>query len=179
MRWILVTGLPATGKTTLSRLVAMRYQLPVLAKDVFKEQLLQDSGTVDVVRSRELSNLGFSKLFAELGMLALAGRDVLLDGNFRAGEHEAALHSFPRARIAQVLCRCDESLRLARIAARAGDPARHPGHADARVALDASNDAFLDLPGERLLMYSDASTKDGTDALLDVLDRWWRDQASS
>ncbi|MEJ0098293.1 MAG: hypothetical protein WDO12_00510 [Pseudomonadota bacterium] len=45
----------------------------------------------------------------------MAGSDLLLEGNFRAGEHEIALRTWPRARIAQVLCRCGEVQRLARV----------------------------------------------------------------
>jgi predicted kinase len=172
MRWIIVTGLPATGKTTLARQLAARYALPMLAKDAFKERLLDESGPVDARRSRELSNLAFTALFTRLGELASGARDVLIDGNFRAGEHEAALRKLPTARLAQVLCRSDEAQRLARIAARASDPMWHPGHGDVRAARDASNDAFLDLPGERFIAVAEDPPQSRM-ALLADLDRWW------
>lgn len=133
MRWIIVTGLPATGKSTLATVLAARYALPLLAKDAFKEQLLRTSLPVDSRQSRELSNRSFANLFAQADQLAHAGRDALLEGNFRAG-----------------------------------DPARHAGHADARAMRDASNDAFLDLPGARLILTA------GTAALVTELDRWWQ-----
>ncbi|MEJ0098294.1 MAG: AAA family ATPase [Pseudomonadota bacterium] len=44
LRWVLVTGLPATGKTTLANTLAKRYAVPLLAKDAFKERLLDASG---------------------------------------------------------------------------------------------------------------------------------------
>jgi predicted kinase len=179
MRWIIVTGLPATGKSTLSCQIAARYGLPLLAKDFFKEPLLQASGTVDAARSRELSNLSFNHLFARLGELAGSGADVLLEGNFRAGEHETPLRRLPPARLAQILCRCDERERLMRIASRAGDPTRHPGHGDARAARDASNDGFLELAGERLLLdTSDSGAATRHDELLQRLDRWWQGSSS-
>lgn len=176
MRCILVTGLPATGKTTLAGLLAARYQLPLLAKDAFKEQLLDASGAVDAARSRELSNLSFSRLFAELRTLALAGHDAVLEGNFRAGEHEAALRALP-AQMAQVLCRVDPAQRLARIAARAHDPARHPGHGDFAAAIDASNDAFLDLRGPRLICGPGIAGALDSEAVFLPLDQWWHECA--
>ena len=172
MRLIIVSGLPATGKTTLARALAARYRLPLLAKDVIKETLLEASGSVDAVSSRRLSDASFNMLFAELRQLAAADIDVVLEGNFRAGQHEAALRALPPARIAQILCRVEETERLRRIGARAEDPARHPGHGDAHAARDASNDSFLQLDGERLLLDTNAASTE-LDALLQRLDQWW------
>ena len=169
MRLILVSGLPASGKTTLARLLAARYRLPLLAKDAIKETLLDAAGTVDAARSRALSDLSFRLLFAQLRQLADAGIDTVVEGNFRAGEHEGPLRALPATRIVQILCRVGEATRLQRIAARAGDAARHPGHGDARAARDASNDSFLDLPGERLL--PDCADAQHC-ALLRQLDQW-------
>jgi hypothetical protein len=111
-------------------------------------------------------------LFAQLSQLATADMDTILDANFRAGRHELPLRALPDPYIAQILCRVDEPERLRRIGARVGDPARHPGHGDAQAARDASNDEFLDLPGERLLLDTGADPLQVT-ALLERLDQWW------
>jgi predicted kinase len=177
LRLLIVTGLPATGKTTLATALASRYQLPLLAKDRIKESLLSAAAAADATQSRRLSDLSFARLFTEYRQLALAGSDVILEGNFRSGRHESALGAQAAARIAQVLCRVDETERRRRIAARAHDPARHRGHGDALAARDASNDSFLELPGERLL-FDGGDAHGAGEALLLQLDRWWNEPAA-
>ena len=173
MRWIIVTGLPATGKSTLARQLAAHFGLPLLAKDAFKERLLDAAGAVDAARSRELSDQSFVQLFAHLATLAQPGMDAVLEGNFRAGVHEAPLQALPTAQVAQILCRCAEPLRLARIASRRDDPARHPGHADAVARRDASNDRWLELPGEQWLHDTSVAMADNGE-MLQRIERWLR-----
>ena len=89
----LVTGLPATGKTTLARSLARALQLPLLSKDVIKEPLLEVLGAPDPASSRSLSDPSFALLFAlAQEQLALTGA-VVLEGNFRPGEHEGAIRT--------------------------------------------------------------------------------------
>jgi predicted kinase len=173
MRWIILTGLPATGKSTLARQLAARCRLPLLAKDDFKERLLDAAGPVNAVRSRELSDQSFAQLFTQLHTLAERHMDAVLEGNFRAGLHETPLQAPPgqTVQVAQILCRCEEQQRLARIAARRNDPARHPGHADADSRRDASNDQWLELPGERWLFDTSARGVNTAD-LLQQVERW-------
>ncbi len=57
---LLVTGLPATGKTTLARALAHALVLPVLAKDQIKEPLLELLGAADRAASRRLSDASFA-----------------------------------------------------------------------------------------------------------------------
>ncbi|HTQ37112.1 MAG TPA: AAA family ATPase [Steroidobacteraceae bacterium] len=171
VRLLIVTGLPGTGKTTLARLLAARCRLPLLTKDAIKEQLLDEAGMVDAARSRALSDLAFRLLFTQLRQLADAGIDALAEGNFRAGEHEPPLRALPVARIAQILCRVGEEERLRRIAARAVDPMRHPGHGDARATRAADTDSFLDLPGERLLVDTGGAAAEQP-GLLRQVDQW-------
>ncbi len=52
---ILVTGLPASGKTTVARQVARHLGLPVFGKDDFKEVLFDTLGWKDLEWSRQLS----------------------------------------------------------------------------------------------------------------------------
>ncbi|HEV7714469.1 MAG TPA: AAA family ATPase [Steroidobacteraceae bacterium] len=178
-RVILVTGLPATGKTTFARVVAARYRLPLIGKDVIKEPLFDVLGAPDAASSRKLSDASFAVLFAMAREVGAAGSHVVLEGNFRPGEHEtplrAALPSVaPVAAVrnlAQILCRLDEGERLARLAARLNDQTRHAGHRDfeqSEAAAASGSDSFLDLAGERLVHPG----ADGHEVLA-VLDRWW------
>ena len=76
---------------------------------------------------------------------------VVMEGNFRAGEHEPALRALlgrHAVTCTQVLCRVPEPLRQARLKARAADPTRHPGHRDGVwVTAVTPADGFLDLAG--------------------------------
>jgi predicted kinase len=160
-RVFLVTGLPATGKTTLARALARELAAALLSKDGIKEPLLDTLGAADRAASRRLSDASFAVLFALADeYLPLLGT-VVLEGNFRPGEHEPALAAL-LARHApvsctQMLCRVPEALRQERLAARAADPARHPGHRDGVWVAQAgiSGDGFLDIAGSRLLVAGD------------------------
>jgi predicted kinase len=153
---VIVTGLPASGKTTLARELAARYRVPLLAKDLVKEPLLDVLGAGDAPASRRLSDASFRVLAAAAAELVRAGTSCVLEGNFRSGEHDALMRdACAEARVVQVLCRVDETTRVARLRARADDASRHPGHRDAEQALAAATnrwaDDFLAIDGKRVI----------------------------
>jgi len=178
-RAILVTGLPATGKTTLARMLAARYRVSLIAKDVIKEPLLDALSASDAAQSRRLSDVSFAVLFALVRESLDAGASVVLEGNFRAGEHEQVLRDaftvWTPTQVAecfcQVVCRVDEQERISRLTRRQSDPARHAGHRDADLAITAPaarGNAFLDLPGAQFI-------QEGIDSrdVLATVDDWW------
>jgi predicted kinase len=158
-----ITGLPATGKTTLARALARALVAPLLAKDDIKEPLLDVLGVADRAASRRLSDASFAVLFALAAEQLASVGAVVLEGNFRPGEHEpdfrALLARHALESCAQVLCRSAEPLRQTRLQARGADGSRHPGHQDAAwvAAAGLGGDAFLDLPGPRFVHDGGAS----------------------
>ena len=84
----LITGLPGTGKSTLARSLARHFALPLICKDTIKEPLLDVIGAADRSASRRLSDASFAVMFALARDCLRAGTDVILEGNFRPGEHE-------------------------------------------------------------------------------------------
>jgi predicted kinase len=159
---VLVTGLPASGKTTLAHALAAHLGLALLAKDAFKEA--QHAQHAQRVRrglddSRGASDAAFEALWRAAEAIP-PDRGLLLEGNFRVGEHEAPLRRLAMwrgSRILQVLVQVPESQRLARLAARALDPGRHVAHLGASAfaaAVSAPGRAvvggtgFLETPGE-------------------------------
>ena len=187
-RLVLVTGMPASGKTTLARSLADRHGLALIAKDAIKEPLMDVLGS-DPSRSRTLSDAAFAVMFRLAKQLLEAGVDVILEGNFRSSEHEAPLLALRRATpVLQLLCTVPEEQRQARMIARADDPGRHPGHRDvaqarARKARNPDTQSpesgpatpvqesggFLDLPGERLEFPTGEGSQPARDAVLDRL----------
>ncbi len=161
---IVITGLPATGKSTLARELSARLRVPWLGKDMIKEPLLDALGAGDRAHSRSLSDASFAVLFAVASQMIRHRATLILEGNFRPGEHEPAMAALLAAgvRLVQIECRLEESARIQRVRRRESDPRRHPGHRDADL-LSADLRAaagFLDLPGRRIEFDSGAAQPD-------------------
>lgn len=171
---LLITGAPASGKSRLVEALGELHDCVYLSKDHFKEILFEQLGMSDAAWSRRLSDASFALMFALAARLLQPGRLLLLEGNFRAGEHEAPLRELlqaQRARGAQVLCLATAATRSARLAQRSHDPGRHPGHRDAHIQAD-SNASFLDLAGEQWCFDSDADWAEELSRLRHRLTLW-------
>lgn len=159
---ILVTGHPGTGKSTLARVLAGRYGLALLRKDAIKEPLLDSLGARNREESRRLSDASFAIMFSLARECLDAGEGLILEGNFRPGEHEAAVLALiegrTEVRITQIVCRAADAVRIARLQARANDPSRHSGHRDAALATEKYKSDELALPGEPLVFDTDGIT---------------------
>jgi glucokinase len=131
---VLVTGPPASGKTTLAQPLAHHLGLPLLGKDIIKEALFDTLGTGDRAWSRRLGRASYRVLLAMLGEVSAA----VVDANFYPDHGPSLLQACPRP--IEVFCRCPATEVERRFTRRA--PTRHPGHVD--HVLDDQLKAALD-----------------------------------
>ena len=110
--YVVVSGPPASGKSFLAPALATALDLPLLAKDVVKDALIDVLGAPDLPRSREL---GRAAVHVLLAVARTAGRGVLEGVWFDYAR--APLAALPGP-LVEVFCRCPPDVLRARYAAR-------------------------------------------------------------
>jgi predicted kinase len=138
-RIVLVSGPPASGKTTIARPLAEALGFALLTKDDIKESLFTslNGPPDDLAYSRQIGSAAMNLLW----VLAAHCPQVVLEANFRTRSHDereqvTALLRRPGARLVEVHCRIplDEAAR--RFAQRARNERHHPAHALKEISLD-------------------------------------------
>jgi predicted kinase len=120
---VVVTGIPASGKTTLATALSAQLEWPLISKDVVKEALFDALGTGDLQWSQRLGRAGHVVMYS----LAATMPRVILEAHFQRGLAEPELLALNR-RIVQIYCRCPVDLAAERYRRRIHDPDRHVGH---------------------------------------------------
>jgi predicted kinase len=145
---LIVTGAPASGKTTLGRQLAAELGLPYFSKDLFKETLFDSLGWQDRAWSQRLAGASMDLLFRSAEVLLAAGQPVALECNFKPEWHAPTLRALGErfaCRFVQVVCVAPGPTLVKRFESRALSGDRHPGHADA----DSLDEFRSRLIGER------------------------------
>ena len=129
-RFVVVTGLPGAGKSTIAEPLAAALGVRHLSKDAIKEALF------DVVG---FGGWEFSKTLSRASDLAMVRIAQDLDGavldNFWHRDLAGELLAPLRGRTIEVYCRCSPDVAYERFRSRR----RHPGHADDENPEDVSD----------------------------------------
>jgi predicted kinase len=169
---IVVTGPPASGKSSTSRRLAERLRVPFVSKDTFKERLYEHFGSADEVQET-VEEAALAILFSVVDGQLAAGVSVVAESDFNVDSNPARLRELAEqhgARVVQVYIGGDVDALVAKFAQRAACGDRHPGHrdepedaAELREKLEARYWPPLDLPGR--LVRADMS--DDEDVIVD------------
>jgi predicted kinase len=121
--FIVVSGPPGSGKTTLAVALAPALNLPLIAKDTIKEALMSVLPVPDTDSSRALGRASMAALYA----VAAQSDGAVLESVWHRSRSLPDLQRLV-GNLVEVFCRCDARIAAQRYAARAGS--RPPGHFD-------------------------------------------------
>lgn len=128
---ILITGHPATGKTTLAHYLAQALGLPLLYRDGLKEKLADTLGWSDDEWSLKLGAATWELLYHLVETLLRAQVSHIVESNFTATyatpRWQALIDQYP-LRIIQIRCEADPTITAQRHQARKERGERHPIH---------------------------------------------------
>ena len=127
--FVVISGAPGAGKTTLARRLADATGLPLFCKDTIKVAMLDSLGFESV---EEAQRIGAASIAVLLAVAADAGRGIVES----AWLPELARHEIVQlpGTIIEVHCQCDP----AEAERRYRERERHPGHFDQHRAVDSS-----------------------------------------
>ena len=130
MYCILVTGIPASGKSTMARFLAEAFGLPVISKDRIKECMYDTIG----FRSREekvkLGTASMQIMYDLAEELMKSARPFILENNFENVSKEGLLTILEKYKYKAITITLtgDYKIIYQRFLERNRDPGRHPGH---------------------------------------------------
>ena len=138
---ILVSGLPATGKSTMAAYLSKQLGIPVFSKDAIKERLFDTLGFSSREEKVRLGVAAMEILYDCARTCLSCGQSVILENNFEDTSREglATLLAACPCEVITVHMTGDLRAIYARFAQRDQSPERHRGH--------VVNDCYPEKPG--------------------------------
>ena len=130
MYCILVTGIPAAGKSTMAEVMAEKLKLPVISKDTIKELLFDNVGFQSRAEKVNLGIASMEIMYYVAGQLMKAGQPFILENNFEySSEHgiKNLLEQYQYSALTVTLTG-DYKVIYQRFLKRESSPDRHRGH---------------------------------------------------
>ena len=156
---VVISGPPASGKTTIADCLAAEVALPLIARDEIKELLLDLLGAGDVAWSQKIGGVSYELLYNAVERELRAGRSFIVESNFPSDSGRARLLAL-RERYGyqplEIHCTATKETLIDRYLSRAST--RHPGHndvdrvGDVETAVDSRRHEQLRLGGSVIVL---------------------------
>ena len=130
MYCILITGIPAAGKSTMAEAISERLKLPVISKDTIKELLFDNVGFQSRTEKVKLGIVSMEIMYYLAGQLMKSGYPFILENNFEySSEHgiKTLLDKYQYS-VMTITLTGDYKVIYQRFLERDLSPDRHRGH---------------------------------------------------
>ena len=130
MYCILVTGIPAAGKSTMAEVISERMKLPVISKDTIKELLFDNVGFQSRAEKVKLGIASMEIMYYVAGQLMKAGQAFILENNFEYSSEQGMKSLLEKYQysVLTITLTGDYKVIYQRFLERENSPDRHRGH---------------------------------------------------
>ena len=130
MYCILVTGIPASGKSTMAAFLAEQFGLPVISKDKIKELMYDDIGFCSREEKVKLGIASMNIMYYMAAQLMKNNQPFILENNFEKISRELLIEILERYSYTAITVTLtgNYSKIYERFAERNNSPDRHRGH---------------------------------------------------
>lgn len=130
MYCILVTGIPAAGKSTMAGVLSERLKLPVISKDTIKELLFDNIGFQSRTEKVNLGIASMEIMYYAAGQLMKAGQPFILENNFEYSSEYGIKNLIEKYQYSALTITLtgDYNVIYQRFLERENSPDRHRGH---------------------------------------------------
>lgn len=130
MYCILVTGIPAAGKSTMAEVMSERLKLPVISKDTMKELLFDNVGFQSRAEKVNLGIASMEIMYYIAGQLMKIGQPFILENNFEYSSEYGIRNLLAKYQYSALTITLtgDYKVIYQRFLERESSPDRHRGH---------------------------------------------------
>ena len=130
MYCILVTGIPAAGKSTMAKVMSEKLKLPVISKDTIKELLFDNVGFQSRAEKVKLGIASMEIMYYVAGQLMKAEQPFILENNFEYSSEQGIKSLLEKYQysVLTITLTGDYKVIYQRFLERENSPDRHRGH---------------------------------------------------